>query len=337
MDPPVYYNHASSSPSPYYLQGYTFAGDLAVQAQPGGEGFRSLDFGNLGWGLAGQVQAGPIVTERERQDARRDSHGLFRYSDCDLAELRKFIHERHLSKNMLKPRYWDKNRLIDLLQFGDKQITIDFTSLPAELRNAICELHFAYLEKSGLAVKYPQPPVTRSSRATRGEILPLFYQMSTFSLEYHGRTYCTTRHQSEPYGAVSRTVWGHWIVREPMALTLESKAFLDRVPQQWLRLIKRFQLTVTQHFYSELPLTLSITMEIDRIKGVHAASVRDVTNEAFRQITVEKKVQTYINGVMEEIRSRHAGSEDKADSCVRPSDLSGLRGHFEDIAGQHGR
>lgn len=145
------------------------------------------------------------------------------------------------------------------------------------------------------------------------------------------------RRLPEHYVAVPRTAWGDPIVREPMALTLESKTFLDRIPHQWLRLIKRFQLTVTQHFHTELPLTLSITIELDRVKGVHAASVRDVTNEAFRQITVEKKVQAYINGVMEEIRSRHAGSEDKADSCVRPSDLSGLEGHFEDIAGQHGR
>lgn len=140
------------------------------------------------------------------------------------------------------------------------------------------------------------------------------------------------RRLPEHYVAVPRTAWGDPIVREPMALTLESKAFLDRIPYQWLRLIKRFQLTVTQHFHTELPLTLSITIELDRVKGVHAASVRDVTNTTFRQTTVEKKVQAYINGVMEEIRSRHAGSEDKADSCVRPSDLSGLEGHFEDIA-----
>lgn len=178
------------------------------------------------------------------------------------------------------------------------------------------------------------------SRATRGEILPLFYQMSTFSLEYHGRTWCTMDGEPEPYrpyGKVTSTLSGQWIVREPMALMPESRAFLDHIPQRWLRLIKQFHLTVKQHVYDRLPLTLSITLEIDRMKGVYAARVRDVTNEGFRQITVEKKVQEYIDRVIGEVRWRHRASENRADSCFNPSDFIALGHYFEEIARQHGQ
>jgi len=174
------------------------------------------------------------------------------------------------------------------------------------------------------------------NRATRKDLLPLFYQTSKFALEYAGRTYLTPAGNPKSYDAPPRLGSGDEIVREPMTLTLESKAFLGRIPNRWLRLIKRFQLMVTKHAYSRVPLILSITVEVDRVKGIHSAIVKDVTSEGFRQVTLEKKVQKHLDHVMGKIRSRQASSADKADSCLRPSDFRKLRGHFEDIASNTG-
>lgn len=75
--------------------------------------------------------------ERERQDARRASHGHFPYSNCDLAELEKFTHDRRLIVDLPTLYYLDRDQLIEVLESAGTNATIDLNALPAELRLTI--------------------------------------------------------------------------------------------------------------------------------------------------------------------------------------------------------
>ena len=109
---------------------------------------------SLSEGSDDETQPERELTEREKQDAHRASHGLFLYSDCDLAQLEKFTHDRCLIADLPTLYYLDREQLMEVLGGADKTVTFDFLALPAELRNTICELHFAHLEGHGLAVRH---------------------------------------------------------------------------------------------------------------------------------------------------------------------------------------
>lgn len=82
-----------------------------------------------------------------------------------------------------------------------------------------------------------------------------------------------------------------------------------------------------------MPLRLVVAVGVNRIKGVYAANA---TNQGFRQITVEKKVQKRVEGMIDDVGCRHVSLGEKADSCLRPRDFSELEKYFEGISAQHG-
>lgn len=116
--------------------------------------------------------------------------GLISYEGLSITEFRLFIARRGLPT--ITDKKHTRSSLKAQLEQADEDATFDrFLDLPPEIRCQIYEHYFGSLNSP--AHRYspigPQPPITRTSRQTREEALPLFYSRCCFSLEvqYDGR------------------------------------------------------------------------------------------------------------------------------------------------------
>lgn len=106
----------------------------------------------------------------------RHQRGLMSYEGCSVDELQAFCKARGLPAKATTA-----SRLARALETADDLATFPrFLDLPAELRNAIYELHFHGFDSS--SGENVQPPLTMASRQLRSETLPLFYDCATFDL-----------------------------------------------------------------------------------------------------------------------------------------------------------
>ena len=106
----------------------------------------------------------------------RHQRGLMSYEGCSVDELQAFCKARGLPAKATTA-----SRLARALETADDLATFPrFLDLPAELRNAIYELHFHGFDSFN--GEHVQPPLTMASRQLRSETLPLFYDCATFHL-----------------------------------------------------------------------------------------------------------------------------------------------------------
>ncbi|KAM0715352.1 hypothetical protein Q7P37_008850 [Cladosporium fusiforme] len=125
-----------------------------------------------------------------RELVGRFQRGLLSYRSCTGNELRMFCRDRHLAPKRPLPF-----GLIDALQRADDEALFPkFLALPAEIRNAIYELHVRSF--GDVPAVHRQPPVTMASRQLRSESLPLFYECATFTFicEYQPDEQVSTIH-----------------------------------------------------------------------------------------------------------------------------------------------
>lgn len=101
--------------------------------------------------------------------------GLLCYDPCTKSELLSFAKARKVEIETNEGR----KSLIQKLKDADENATFEkILDLPAELRNHIYE---AYLAEFAEQLDCPsQPPLARTSRQMRAEVLPLFYGTKTF-------------------------------------------------------------------------------------------------------------------------------------------------------------
>jgi hypothetical protein len=117
--------------------------------------------------------------DRLVQMLSRHDRGLLSYDGCRVEELRMFCTQRGLSPSaMQRP---NKAQLVKMLeQADDKAAFPHFMDLPAELRVHIYILYFGSLPE---LAQPAQPPISKASRITRTESLPIFYKKCSFVLE----------------------------------------------------------------------------------------------------------------------------------------------------------
>lgn len=107
------------------------------------------------------------------------------YEGCSVDELQAFCKARGLPAKATTA-----SRLARALETADDLATFPrFLDLPAELRNAIYELHFHGFDS--FSGEHVQPPLTMASRQLRSETLPLFYDCATFELR--AKSFLATR------------------------------------------------------------------------------------------------------------------------------------------------
>ncbi|KAK3647906.1 hypothetical protein LTR56_007880 [Elasticomyces elasticus] len=123
---------------------------------------------------------------------QRIDRGLLRYDLCETNDLLRFAAARHITihgytTNNSKAVTVRRNHaaLVNQLQRADDHATFPLTRLPPELRVRVYEL---YLSESRIMLKAPtQPPLARTCRMLREEVLPTFYFRTTFvvTLQMH--------------------------------------------------------------------------------------------------------------------------------------------------------
>ncbi|KAK5717456.1 hypothetical protein LTR17_016070 [Elasticomyces elasticus] len=123
---------------------------------------------------------------------QRLDRGLLRYDLCETDELLRFATARQITihgytTNNSKTVTMRRNHatLVEQLQRADEHATFPLTRLPPELRVRVYEL---YLTQFRCVLKAPtQPPLARTCRMLREEVLPTFYFRTTFvvTLQMH--------------------------------------------------------------------------------------------------------------------------------------------------------
>lgn len=107
----------------------------------------------------------------------RLERGLLCYDNCTTVELVQFARDRQFEIQDAENE--ERKRLIVKLEDDDDEATFEkMFDLPAEMRNRIYE---AYLAEFPKGLDCPsQPPLARTNRQMRAEVLPLFYSEKTF-------------------------------------------------------------------------------------------------------------------------------------------------------------
>ncbi|KAK3632393.1 hypothetical protein LTR56_016407 [Elasticomyces elasticus] len=142
--------------------------------------------------LDGQKTGIPFSRQKLVDYMQRIDRGLLRYDLCETNELLRFAATRHIAihgytMNNSKAVTVRRNHaaLVNQLRRADDQATFPLTRLPPELRVRVYEL---YLRDFRIVLKAPtQPPLARTCRMLREEVLPTFYFRNTFvvSLQIH--------------------------------------------------------------------------------------------------------------------------------------------------------
>ncbi|KAK3722724.1 hypothetical protein LTR37_002295 [Vermiconidia calcicola] len=136
--------------------------------------------------VSGNMLKAHLVVKAQRLD-----RGWIIYQNCTDQELATFLRERRLERPGTEDSSsvveW-RNSKIRLLCRADAELEFNrFLDLPAELRKRVYEL---YVEAFPKVLQTPiQPPLACVSRLLRQEVLPVFYNLRTFTitLVHHNR------------------------------------------------------------------------------------------------------------------------------------------------------
>lgn len=165
------------------------------------------------------------------------------YHICANDELERFCRDRRICIfPQAKKQTGKKKRqaMIDVLFEADKGLSFNrFLDLPPELRNEVYELSMtSYPEELNTPT---HPPLARTCKLVRNEVLPMFYHSHRFQLIY-----------SRPHSAPFDT---------PFGAHVETCAFLHAVPPECVGAIEKLKLM----FYTEDKkcLTDSILCRVD--------------------------------------------------------------------------
>ncbi len=155
---------------------------------------------------------------------RTKVYGLLGYSKLQNAELQKFVDARGLTVAK-KPT---KKMLVKVLVDADqnRQFTRLF-DLPPEMREMIAAFYLSEFNRQD-GLHYPnQPPLARTCRQLRHDVLPLFFKQAKFEIEF------------------SLEVDAKWpdtsIAPGPSQMTNVSAAFLSRIPRKYMRDLRKLQ------------------------------------------------------------------------------------------------
>lgn len=111
-------------------------------------------------------------------EATRADRGELAYAKQNVHDLQRFIRQRRLQppKNVTSRR-----RLVEVLKADDdRKVFSKFLDLPPELRERVYGFYIANFPR---VLTYPtQPPLARTCRLMRKEVLPVFYRQATFRL-----------------------------------------------------------------------------------------------------------------------------------------------------------
>ncbi|KAK5679773.1 hypothetical protein LTS10_007721 [Elasticomyces elasticus] len=163
---------------------------------------------------------------------QRIDRELLRYDLCRTNELLQFAAARRLTVHgyvteNTKPATLRQNRagLIEQLWHADDNATFPFEKLPAELRVRMYDL---YLDEFPKVLKTPtQPPLARTCRLMRTEVLTIFYRRTTFILSLHVHRSTAA---AQPYS---------------LRFDLDSTAFIETLAPEHLARIERLQFNMT--------------------------------------------------------------------------------------------
>lgn len=120
--------------------------------------------------------------EDARYQYSRMQRGLMYYGNCSSEEVQRFCKQRKIEPVGGRRQ----NNFIIALEQADDIATFDrFEKLAPEIRLEIYKQFFSSFDTSrALPAKTSQPPISRVSRQTRRESLPLFYATMRFPFEY---------------------------------------------------------------------------------------------------------------------------------------------------------
>ncbi|KAK4904288.1 hypothetical protein LTR49_026231 [Elasticomyces elasticus] len=106
------------------------------------------------------------------------------YFRCSDAELKRFVKDRGIDTPEGRFR---RSAIIEVLEYADEELAFTkFLDLPPELRTIVYDYYLAVFP--GVLRNPVQPPLTRVCRLLRTEILPRFYQRTTFQVRLsHGQ------------------------------------------------------------------------------------------------------------------------------------------------------
>jgi hypothetical protein len=97
--------------------------------------------------------------------------------------------------------------LVKLLLSADEAISFPkFMELPPELRLLVAQFYLDDLHKDGPLLAPVQPPLTRTSRYLRKEVLPLFSKTVTFAIEI-ARPLSIDRFATSPWRTYESALW----------------------------------------------------------------------------------------------------------------------------------
>jgi hypothetical protein len=134
-------------------------------------------------GKAGYTNASALNKAQLQKLLRRIDCELICYQICSMAELEKFVADR---KIVITPGLSHKSRkrlLVDALMAADDQLEFHrFLDLPPELRNRVYELSMIHYPTKFRGPSHP--PLPRTCKLLRQEVLPIFYARSIFELEF---------------------------------------------------------------------------------------------------------------------------------------------------------
>lgn len=114
---------------------------------------------------------------------QRDDRGLLYYQNCTDEELQSFLKSKGLRQAIGPLESWNWTTRFNVrkrLEMADEDRTFRFLDLSTELREMVIEFYVAGFPQ---VLKTPaQPPLARTSRLMRREVLPVFYSNITFEI-----------------------------------------------------------------------------------------------------------------------------------------------------------
>ena len=165
----------------------------------------------------------------------RCQRGLPSYEGTPLRDLKRYAVQRALPPPAKRETTLGAAKA--RLEQADDEATFDrFSDLPPELRQMIYAFYFKSFHRFGLSIHKNQPPITRASRETRRESLPLFYEYCDF--------------------AVITATELHWLPQYNVALTTTSRDWVKATSAENFGRIKSISLEIP-HKYSTFKLGLN--------------------------------------------------------------------------------
>ncbi|KAK5171382.1 uncharacterized protein LTR77_004526 [Saxophila tyrrhenica] len=194
-------------------------------------------------------------------------HRQLAYQKCRREALQKFVRSRGLKDISLDKTNKD---LAQALVKADK--TRQFTKLldlPPEVRLVIADYYLNDINHGKTSLLCPtQPPLARTCKLLRKEVLPLFFQQSRFALKVELVIHPITSHPAPPKRGT---------------LSFDSSRFIDSIPPQSLQDLRSLAVTFGGRNLSfrQIHTTVQIDSAGDLIKAFknHAVAVDEDDGE----------------------------------------------------------